>query len=59
MARINKECIDHNVLRLINAAMDFILTTADEESNRENIATLSYINGVTDLANELKKVLDA
>jgi len=55
--RINESCINHNAVRLISQAMDVIISDATEDADRENLITLGYVDGVTELAEVLKEVL--
>lgn len=58
--KIDRECIDHNVVRLTKdlteCVYDFV---SDDTKNIWALITLIHIRGVIDLAEELKKVIDA
>lgn len=58
--KIDKSCIDHNANRLVNEIVLYMWDNLKNE-NREEVAlvNLAYIRGVMDMAEAMKKVLDA
>lgn len=57
--KIDESCINHNVVRLIEEITANIYECNEEEHNADRLVMLGEINGVLNLANELKKVLKA
>ena len=53
--KITEDCINHNALRLIRDVAGECWTGSEMEHYPQML--LAYIHGVTDLAEELKKVL--
>lgn len=58
--KIDKECIDHNVALLTKELTESLYDMAgDEHAATWALMTLANIRGVIELAEELKKVVDA
>ena len=55
--KIDKECIDHNVTRLIEEATQCIWDLDNETHDHCRLMTLGYIRGVIELGEALKEVL--
>lgn len=55
--KIDEECINHNVTNLIDGLL--LWDMLDEGDERLRLMTLGYIQGMIELAGELKKVLKA
>lgn len=56
--KIDKECINYNMVRLIDAEVDCPNEYSDDKYDHDRLITLGYIQGVLQLGEELKKVLD-
>lgn len=59
--RINEECINHNVARLVGELVEelYDFTAADEGSDHLRIAVLGEIRGICQMAQTMKEVLEA
>ena len=57
--KIDRECIDHNVTRLIEEYTQCIWEINDEKNDEDHtrLMTLGYIMGVIELGEALKEVL--
>lgn len=55
--KINEECIDHNVTRLIEEYTQCIWELDDDIHDHVRLMTLGYIRGVLELGEALKEVL--
>ena len=55
--KIDEECINHNVVRLINETVSNPWEYDGDELDHMRLVTLGYIRGVIELAGELKAVL--
>lgn len=57
--KIDEESINHNAVGLIKDVMPWDMCGEHGDDNISRAMTLGYIQGICDLAEELKKVLDA
>lgn len=62
MAKIDESSINHNAVRIISELSENIYSFCDDKTDSNMLymaMTLGEIQGVIDMAKELKKVLDA
>lgn len=57
--KIDEECINHNLVRVIDDIIGCPYEYGDGDSDHMRIMTLGAIRGELDLAEELKKVVKA
>lgn len=57
---INEESINHNVARLCSDVSEEIwdIVLGEENIKERSVARVAYINGVCDMANAMKEVLE-
>ena len=57
--KIDEECINHNLVRVIDDIIGCPYEYADGDGDHMRIMTLGEIRGALDLADELKKAVKA
>lgn len=55
--KIDEASINHNVVRLVRDLLPFDMAERTDSDDNLRIMSLGYVQGVCDLADELKKVL--
>lgn len=55
--KIDEASINHNVVRLVGGLLPFEMADRTDDTDNLRIMSLGYVQGVCELADELKKVL--